>query len=234
MKNITFRGISIAVLMSISGMVSAGPIVIGLGGYNHNHIINPEYDFGHEAIGNEHAAYSMNLNNGVTANAYNLSDPSIPLYAYLDDFSAGKEAGLGVCETLNHNGSCYQDNVGKNEVIGLSFNNEITIDQIEFHNGNHKGWFHPTKGQVSISVDGSGFTPYALSHIFNTSLTGTNFLFANTSLGHHASAGKEFYITALNTQVVTPIPAAVWLFVSGLGSLGLFRKRKKGLNAIAA
>ncbi len=221
MKNITFRGLTLAVLMLTSSLVSAA------------HINSPEYDFGHEAIGNEHAAYSMALNNGVTASAYNLSAPSTPLYAYLDDFSAGKEAGLGVCETLNNNGLCFQDNVGKGEVLKLSFNNEITIDQIEFHNGNHKNWFNPTKGKVSISVDNGSFVTYALSHILNTNLTGTNFLFANTSLGSHIGAGKEFYITALNTQV-TPIPAAVWLFVSGLGSLGLFRKRKQSLNTTAA
>ncbi|MCK4493838.1 MAG: VPLPA-CTERM sorting domain-containing protein [Methylococcales bacterium] len=218
MNNLTFRGLSIALFMSLSSMVSAA------------HIVNPEYDFGHEAIGNEHAAYSMALSGGVTASAYNTSDPSTALYAYLDDFSAGKEGGLGVCEMLNSNNLCYQDNVGNGQTLKLSFNNEITIDQIEFHNGSHLESFDATDANVSISVDNGSFVTYALSHILNTELTGTNFLFANTSTG--LGDGKEFYLTALN--VVTPIPAAVWLFVSGLGSLGLFRKRKKGTNTIVA
>ena len=58
MNNITIRGLFVTLLMTISSIVSAA------------HIINPEYDFGHEAIENEQASYSMNLNNGVTATAY--------------------------------------------------------------------------------------------------------------------------------------------------------------------
>ncbi|MDQ7090857.1 MAG: hypothetical protein Q9M50_09450 [Methylococcales bacterium] len=41
-------------------------------------------------------------------------------------------------------------------------------------------------------------------------------------------------LTLDNIGVVTPIPAAIWLFGSGLGLIGLSKKRKKGQALVAA
>ncbi|MCK5727977.1 MAG: hypothetical protein KAH08_02030 [Methylococcales bacterium] len=231
MKKLTFYGMSATLLIAFSSVASAA------------HIVNPTYDFGHDAIGNEFGALMITSpdivdrkgSNFVTARAYedqgalktNYSIADQAYFAYLDDFSGQNEGGLGVCKELTGN-QCVpgnDDSVTKGEVLRLSFNAIERIEQIEFHNADHKLGF---TGDVDISVDGGAFMTYALAHILDLGLTGTNFLFRNGNAGE--SVGEQFYVTAINT---TPIPAAVWLFVSGLGSLSYFRKKKSNLKLVA-
>ena len=242
MKQLNFYGVTATLLIAFSSIVSAA------------HIPDPEYDFGHDAAGNEYGALAITLNarrghetthpgihagiNQVTATAY--KDQGIgkttygagdqAYYAYLDDFSGGKEAGLGVCKQLGTvNGVANQckpsndDNTTAGEVLKLSFKEKEAIHQIEFHDANHNSNF---TGDVDISVDGGNFVTYALTHILDLNLTGTDFLFRNGNAGE--TGGEQFYITAINT---TPIPAAVWLFGSGL--MGLVGMKKKKANAEA-
>jgi hypothetical protein len=218
MKTTTLYGITATLLMMFSTITSAA------------HLVNPEYDFAAAANGNEHGALSINIGN-VTATAY--STGGAQYYAYLDGDSGipNHEAGLGVCKQITAANQCnpnFDDSIDTGEILKLSFAQTTTLSEIEFHDGNHNyGGF---TGNVDISVDdGNTFVAYALTHILQTNLTGTNFLFRNTNAGN--LAGDQFYVTAINT---TPIPAAVWLFISGLGSLGFFRKGKKTHPAITA
>ncbi|MCK5727973.1 MAG: VPLPA-CTERM sorting domain-containing protein [Methylococcales bacterium] len=246
MKKLNFYSVTATLLIAFSSMASAA------------HIANPEYDFGHDAVGNEHGATSILLNakrghednyghpglhsgiNQVTATGYKdqglgkttygVGDQAY--YAYLDDFSSKKEAGLGVCKQLGTvKGRANQcvpgndDNVTKGEVLKLSFKEKEAIHKIEFHDANHNWDF---TGNVDISVDGGDYVTYALTHFLDLNLLGKDFLFRNGNAGE--TFGEQFYITAINT---TPIPAAVWLFVSGLGSLGYFRKKKPNLKLVA-
>ncbi|MCK4494082.1 MAG: hypothetical protein KAU26_08500 [Methylococcales bacterium] len=247
MKQLNFYGVTASLLIAFSSIASAA------------HIPDPEYDFGHDAIGNEYGALSMDLSarrgheandgtglhtglhtgiNQVTATAYKdqgagkttYGAGDQAYYAYLDDFSSGKEGGLGVCKEIGTvNGVANQcipnsdDNTTTGEVLKLSFAGKEVIHQIEFHDANHDFNF---TGDVDISVDGGSFVTYALEHVLDLNLAGTDFLFRNGNVG--ASAGEQFYITAINT---TPIPAAVWLFGSGL--MGLVGMKKKKAEAEA-
>ncbi len=242
MKQLSFYAATATLLLAMTSVASAA------------HISDPEYDFGHDAVGNEYGAKAITLNarrghednyghpglhtgiNQVTARGYKIGDdytkdnPSY--YAYLDDFSSKKEAGLGVCKELgtvkgvaNQCKPGNDDNVTKGEVLKLSFKDKEVIHVIEFHDANHNWDF---TGNVDISVDGGDFVSYALKHVLDLNLAGKDFLFKNSNAGE--TYGEQFYITAINT---TPIPAAVWLFMSGLGSLGYFRKKKPNLKLVA-
>ena len=226
MKKITFYGISISLLMMASSLAFAG------------HLVNPQYDFGADAMGNEFGALSITSpdikdrwgSNNVTASAPSLFGN---YYAYLDDKNgANNEGGLGVCQQLGIDNSCFNggdDSIEEGEILKLSFNQSITLSEIEFHDGNHN--YNGFIGDVDISIDNGAFVSYGLTHILQAGLTGTEFLFRNSNSG--GSARSDFYVTALNTST-TPIPAAVWLFVSGLGSLGFFRRKKKKMTIMAA
>jgi hypothetical protein len=68
----------------------------------------------------------------------------------------------------------------------------------------------------------------------NASVTGTNNgcggVFSATSyvsLGANASVGGEGCVGAINTPSAVPLPAAVWLFGSGLLGLAGIARRKK-------
>jgi hypothetical protein len=228
MKNLTFYGVTATVLIAFSSMASAA------------HLADPEYDFGHDAIGNEQGGYSLDFSakrahstpgghvgiNTVTATAYKDGDPNTKYFAYLDDWSNSKEAGIGVCKDVNNSAQCVpssDDNVSAGEVLKLSFKDTEGIGKIEFHDAQHNIF----EGKLDIAINGGGFVTYALNHILDLNANVDEILFRTDSL----SGNEQFYVTAINT---TPIPAAVWLFMSGLGSLGFFRKKKQGAITMAA
>ena len=252
MKQLSFYGTTATLLLAMSSItLAAGIPHDALHPKDVDHITESTphngpnyYDFGADAIGNEKGAKSISNpyiddrkgSVGVTARGYKIGDDytkyNSSYYAYLDDYSNKKEGGLGVCKELGTvNGVANQckpgndDNVTKGEVLRLSFDKKIDLGDIEFHDGNH-GW--DFTGNVDISIDGGSFTSYALEHVLKLHTRGSEFLFRNSNAGE--SAGEQFYVTAINT---TPIPAAVWLFMSGLGSLGYFRKKKPNLKLVA-
>ncbi len=77
---------------------------------------------------------------------------------------------------------------------------------------------------IDLQIDGGVVTTYNLTHLFTTGLTGTEFAFFNTNV--NTAKEYQFYIKSMDVQAV-PVPAAVWLFGSGLiGLVGVARRRK--------
>jgi hypothetical protein len=242
--------------------------------------ISITFDFATIANSGEYGAETITVNDAsgvsVIASGFNSSDNSVTYNAYLDSswFHSGAGApggngGLGVCKKLNAMDQCRpssDDNVGSYESLRLLFNQVVTIDQLVFRNGNHGEDF---LGQFSVATDAEPATSYNLTHIFDTPLTGTEFIFTNINsatwpgLSRHGNKHKwdrhnrrrghwsrhgdeendedghgyghkfnfreeykyEFYISSMEVTAV-PVPAAVWLFASGLLALaGVARKR---------
>jgi hypothetical protein len=186
------------------------------------------FDFVAEAAGNEHGAASIIVNDvsglSVTATGFDTSTGAA-YFAYLDDLSGGP-GGLGVCQNLSVD-QCdpsSDDNVTFGESLKLVFNQEVTIDQITFNNGDHKQIF---SGDFDLTINGGSTVTYALTNIFNMPLTGTEFIFSNPNTlgGSDVSNEYQFYIGALEVTPV-PLPAAVWLFGCGLFGLVAVARRR--------
>ena len=153
--------------------------------------------------------------------------PDNDQFAYLDSYSGGKPGGLGVCQDIDANLQCVpssDDNVTQGESLTLLFDQEVFIDQIVFRNGDHGTSF---AGVFDLDIDSgaAGSGEYALTNIFNPAdtLKGTEFVFSNFNC--KTCNPYQFYIETLEVSEV-PIPAAVWLFGSGLiGLVGVARRR---------
>jgi len=160
----------------------------------------------------------------VTATGYSSTDPTQAYSAYLDSGNAG----LGVCQVLTSGKQCSpssDDNVTYLESLKLVFDQVVTIDLTTFVNGDHYNNF---TGNFVLQIDGGAATTIALTHLFDTSLTGTEFIFSNPNSGGGSTVSndKQFYINSLSVQAV-PVPAAAWLFASGLlGLAGAARRRR--------
>ncbi len=158
----------------------------------------------------------------VTATAYRAGDPDTTYHPYLDEH----HAGLGVCKTLNSSDHCSpasDDNVTDDESLVLRFDRAVTIESIRFRNGGHGKRFK-SDADFWLRIDGGTDSTYALTHLFDTPLTGTEFVFSN--LNGSNKNKYVFYIESMEVQAV-PVPAAVWLFGSGLlGLAGVARRRR--------
>jgi len=148
-------------------------------------------------------------------------------YAYLDSFYNGNPGGLGVCGTLTGSAQCdpsSDDNVTFGETLFLSFDQPVTIDTTVMRNGTHGTSF---TGNFELSIDGGAAVSYGLTNIFDTNLTGTTFAFYNPNAGGSSgvSNDQQFYLQSLTVNPV-PVPAAVWLFGSGLLGLAAAARRK--------
>lgn len=232
MKNITFYGMLVTLMM----ILSSSAVLASTFNFDFADIADNPSNPNYVAPG-EYGAPSITFTDNAswvstTASGFKVGDPSTKYNAYLDQ----GDAGLGVCKELNGGAQCVpssDDNVTRNEVLSLDFNQAVNIKEIDFHNGSHGKNFN---GDVDISIDGGSYVTYALQHIFSgiSTLTGKTFLFANNNL--RGGNYQQFYINSLHGEIAAPIPAAVWLFMSGLGSLGFFSRRKKleSMNAIAA
>jgi len=177
------------------------------------------------ALGNSHEqgyASFTHSTGGITVEASGRStDGKSSYFAYLD----GGNAGLGVCKILDAADQCSpssDDNVTLDELLRLDFDQTITLSEVVFVNGSHGTTFN---GTFDLSIDGGAATSYNLSNIFTLDLTGKTFDFINLNALGDIDNRYQFYISSVEVNAV-PVPAAAWLFASGiLGLAGVAGRR---------
>lgn len=135
--------------------------------------------------------------------------------AYLDAFSGGLPAGLGLCKNLRAStASCNpadDDNVEDGEVLSTAWNQAITGGLIELRDADHFVFV----GTIEVSVDGGAFNAVMVN--------GSAFLDGGTTYDFRVPAGSanKFYIEKWDTAAVpTSAPGAVGLL--SLGALFVF------------
>ena len=179
--------------------------------------------------GGEYGASSITFTKDgftVTASGSSTADDDALQYAYLDSTwnhgGGGGEGGLGVCADLDgvECNPSSDDNVTIDETLFLVFDQEVTITGITFRNGEHNPTF-ASDAVFGLVVDGDDKGNQPLTNLYTDSWTGTVFEFSNINLND--SDPYRFYIT---NMTVVPVPAAAWLFASGLlGLIGVARRR---------
>lgn len=163
----------------------------------------------------------------LTATAYE-SPGMVDSHVYMDDQFNGIIGGMGVCSVLNSGNQCTpssDDNVsidGANqETLSWSFDQSISQLTLELGDTDHYDFansdfeYNAGSGWLTATTDADGIV---------TILTG-----GTGAINFRASAGSfadHFYIRNADITVV-PVPAAVWLFGSGLlGLVGMARRMK--------
>ena len=147
---------------------------------------------------------------------------------YLDAFSGGRRAGLGVCGETNGNAQCdpsSDDNVTLGETItisligGQSFDFQVT----EFRNGGHND-ISQSLSTLLVGINGGGLSETDFITEINTTyvdITSITYAYGGTS-------ADQFYISAVDLTPDTEVsePGAVALFGLGLAGLGYVRRRR--------
>ena len=185
------------------------------------------FDFAALAADNERGAPSLEFEAGgieLTATGFS-TDGSIPYNAYLDGPYVGRAGGLGVCKVLDGD-ECTpsnDDNLNHEEMLRLTFVQEVNIEQMLFRDAEHFASFDED-ADFLISIDGGEYKPYPLVHEFNELLTGTIFeIIANGD-------GDELYLSQMTVSRLpfsVPEPASRGLLGLGLGVLGWHRRQRK-------
>jgi hypothetical protein len=173
----------------------------------------------------------------VTATARNLTNTANH-FVYMD---AGN-AGMGVCKSLLNPGLVDQnrpggtnncapgsdDNITMNEVLQLSFSQQVAID-LSLVNGSHTTSFD---GNFGVAIDPlldpttiGDFTQYLTTATSTPILTGTTFLFiSNSTISGIETNTRQLYVSALGANAV-PEPTTMALLASGLVGIWAWRKR---------
>jgi len=209
-----------------------------------------QYDFIAEAASNEggYTSYSTDGNSAgsviLTATASNFAGTT-SYYAYLDDLDGTRPAGLGACRALvaGEGSDCLvssDDNLGSGivggEMLTLTWDQVVTINEIAFRNGVHRAEF-ATFQNVEIRIDGGSWTQFTLGSLvgglLTTPLTGSKFDFiVDDTFGYGGctvalcadGSGSEIYISGITIE--TPEPGMVVLFLLGMGLIA-FSNRKR-------
>jgi hypothetical protein len=148
---------------------------------------------------------------------------------YFDGDSGGKQGGLGSCRTLDATAQCVpssDDNLtlAADEQLRFDFWRSGFVDayfgDFTFRDDNH----NLINGTVSVNSATGYFIINLVDGVGDFSVIGgSNNLVFNADGG--AGSTSNYYISEANVSAI-PVPAAVWLFGSGLGLLGWMRKRK--------
>ncbi len=169
---------------------------------------------------------------GLTLTATAFENPDMTdSHVYMDDSYNGIIGGMGVCTTLTVTGNqcaiSSDDNVStdgtKVEILSWSFSQNITELTLEMGNNDHYDFAH---SDFQYRIGESAW----LTATTNGNALATLLLTGGADEIDFRSAGNtmadHFYIRNADASVV-PVPAAVWLFGSGLiGLVGVARRKK--------
>jgi hypothetical protein len=155
------------------------------------------------------------------AKAFSKSQEST--HVYLDNLLTGSSAGMGVCVELDVNYQCVSNSSVERqdrERLRWKFNENISSITLEFDNDING--FNSRKFQYKYNSD-----PWVTATADASSLVTLNFDGSSDKI-QFRTKGKniknQFYILNANVTAV-PLPAAVWLFTSGLLGLLVISRR---------
>jgi hypothetical protein len=164
----------------------------------------------------------------LTATAFESSPDGTPSHVYMDGSFNGIIGGMGVCTNLTEGNQCNpssDDNVSidaATEILSWNFDQNITQIVLELGNDGHNDF---NNGSFNYSLDNGTSWSTATT---NGSATATLVLGGSNQVDFKAAGNTiddHFYIRNANVTVV-PVPAAVWLFGSGLlGLVGIARSK---------
>lgn len=165
----------------------------------------------------------------LTATAFELPG-NTDSHVYMDDLFNGIIGGMGVCSVLGAGNQCTpssDDNVsidaGKSEKLNWQFDQNITQVTLELGDADHYTF---NSRSFDYMYNGGSWTNATTdsSGMVTLSFSGTSGALKFRAAG--ATYADQFYIRNA-TVVPVPVPAAAWLFGSGLlGLVGVARRNR--------
>jgi hypothetical protein len=160
---------------------------------------------------------------GLQLKAKAFRKPKEAIHVYFDDLSGASSAGMGVCPELDIYNQCVgNSSIGRQnrERLRWKFSENISSITLEFVNGSNG--FINRKFQYKYNGD-----PWQTAITDASSLATLNFDGQADRIQFRAKgkgAKNQFYIVNANVTAV-PLPAGVWLFMSGLLGLAAISRR---------
>ncbi len=216
----------------ISKLLAGAFCALGISGAADAAII--ELDFVAEAAGNE---------GGVEGSIFTFDGIDVLVssshQAYLDDLSAGRPAGLGVCKVLDGANQCSpssDDNVTSGEWVTLDFGSyAVTSAIFSFYDARHfelSSARNPDRTYLlGFDIPGGDLGTLGASQKFGDAFPMLSF--NSVTFGYGGDHADEFYVSGATDVNVVPLPGVPALLGAGLIAFGV-RRRHPNLAATSA
>ncbi len=148
-------------------------------------------------------------------------------FAYFDDLSGGKPAGLGVCKVLTGSDQCNpgsDDNVTAGEAVTLGFDSVVTFSATSFWNADHVGV--GLTNTLLIGLNGGGLISYTFAGVMAAIFEDVT----SITFAYGGDVAEQFYVSGATAVSVVPLPAALPLYGAGVALLGFIGWRKRRIE----